>query len=153
LKIITEICEGDARRSINTLQNLKYVPKKSDNSTQTVTNVITKDDVYNITSYLDKSYLDPYWEQITTAKISELHDIIVTITSLGHPMNYVLQCIKDKVLESNISDKNKADIFIHMGKIERMVTCGSDNWIQLLAVLTYINGVSRGIDIVKPKIY
>lgn len=145
-KIITEICEGDARRSINTLQNLKYLPSSNDTP-------VTISDVYKITSYLDKTYLDPYWKKITVTDISNLNDIVVSITNLGYPMNFILQCIKDKVFEANITDKDKSNILIHMGKIERMITCGSDNWLQLLAVLTHINAIHRGVDICKPKIY
>lgn len=144
--VITEICEGDARRSINTLQNLKYIPRK-------VGDLIIKNDVYEITSYLDKSYLDPYWKTIVTAKINNLKDVVVAITNLGYPMSYVLQGIKDKVTESNLSDINKSKIVIHMAKIERMITSGSDNWIQLLAVLTYVNSLYRGINVNQPNIY
>jgi len=143
---ITEICEGDARRSINTLQNLKYIPRATGS-------LITKEDVFHITSYLDKTYIDPYWKGITESKISELKNIVVSITNLGYPMTYVLHCIKDKVLESQLSDNDKAKIMIHMAKIERMITSGSDNWIQLLAVLTYINSLYRKIDVLKPNIY
>jgi replication factor C subunit 2/4 len=143
---ITEICEGDARRSINTLQNLKYIPRRIEDR-------ITREDVYEITSYLDKTYLDPYWNKIITSKIDQLKDVVVSITNLGYPMTYILLCIKDKVIESKLSDKNKSQIMIHMAKIERMITSGSDNWIQLLAVLTYINALYRGIDVNKPNIY
>ncbi|VBB17876.1 replication factor C small subunit [Yasminevirus sp. GU-2018] len=144
--IITELCEGDARRSINTLQNLKYIPRK-------VTDPITKEDVYKITSYVDKTYLTPFWKKITTGEISELHDVVVDITNLGYPMNYVMRCVKDKVMESNLSQKDISNLVIHIGKVERMVTSGSDNWIQLLAILTHVNAVSRGIEVLKPRIY
>lgn len=143
---ITEICEGDARRSINTLQNLKYIPREPDAC-------ITKEDVYEITSYLDDSYLDPYWQIIMTATIDKLKNVVVAITNLGYPMTYVLQCIKDKVIKSKLQDTCKAEIMIHMAKIERMITSGSDNWIQLLAVLTYINTFYRGIKVTRPSIY
>lgn len=143
---ITEICEGDARRSINTLQNLKYMPRNKEER-------ITKEDVYEITSFLDKSYLDPYWKIITTANIGDLKDVVVSITNLGYPMTYVLQGIKDKVIESKLSDINKSKIMIHMAKIERMITSGSDNWIQLLAVLTFVNALYRGINVQQPNIY
>lgn len=145
-KTITEICEGDARRSINTLQNLKYLPISNNLR-------LTKADVYKITSYLDKSYLDPYWKKITTSNISELNNIVISLTNLGYPMNHILHCVKDKVIDTCITDKNKSNILIHMGKIERMITSGSDNSIQLLAILTYINCMYRGINIHKPKIY
>lgn len=145
-KTITNICKGDARRCINTLQNLKYIPRKA-------TECITKKDVYEITSYLDKSYINTYWKTIMTARVQELKDVVVAITNLGYPMTYVLHCIKDKVIESKLSNDKKAKIMIHMGKIERMITSGSDNWIQLLAVLTYINTLNRDIDIQTPTIY
>lgn len=143
---ITDICEGDARRSINTLQNLKYIPRKPHD-------IITKKDVYMITSFIDKTSINPYWKKITTASIKDLNDVVTSIINVGYPMTYVLQCIKDKVLESKLSTEAKSQIIVHMGKIERMVASGSDNWIQLLAVITHINTAHRNIEILKPEIY
>jgi hypothetical protein len=68
-------------------------------------------------------------------------------------MNYILNCIKDKILETKLSDNNKAKIMIHLGKVERMILCGSNNWIQLLAVLTFINSIHRKLNVEEPKIY
>jgi replication factor C subunit 2/4 len=143
---ITDICEGDARRSINTLQNIKYIPRKKDS-------VVTKADIYNITSFIDKSYFDRYWKDITTANVITLNKIVIEITNTGYPMNYILQCIKDKVLESDMTQRQMSDILIHIGKIERMIMSGSDNYIQLLAVLSYINGIYKNINVQKPSIY
>lgn len=143
-KTIVKICNGDARRSINTLQNLKYLPSKK---------VITQQDVYNITSYIDKSYIEPYWHDITTSETCKLKTIAFDIIDAGYPLNFVLNSIKDKVLETKLSNDNKAKIMIHMGKLERMITCGSDNWIQILASLTYINSIYRDIYINTPNIY
>jgi replication factor C subunit 2/4 len=145
---ITHICEGDARRSINTLQNTKYIPKLSDDD------IITKEDIYNITSYLDKSYFDKYWDKIISTTIANLGDIVLKITNTGYPLDYILQCIKDKVSDTKIlTDNQKAMILIHIGKVERMITCGSDNYLQLLAVLTYINGICKKHKIEVPQIY
>lgn len=143
---ITDICEGDARRSINTLQNIKYIPRKT-------IGPVTKADIYNITSFLDKDYFDKYWKYITTANVSTLNQLVIQITNTGYPMNYVLQCIKDKVLDSDMSQHQMADILMHIGKVERMITSGSDNYLQLLAVFAYINGVYKGIDVAIPCIY
>jgi replication factor C subunit 2/4 len=145
-KTITAICEGDARRSINTLQNIKYIPKSNNK-------IITKKDIYDITSYIDKSYFDKYWPDITTASVSRLSDIATTITSTGYPMNYILQCIKDKVVDSDMNDKQTSAILVHIGKVDRMITSGSDNYIQLLAVMSYINGIYKKLNIDEPKIY
>jgi len=145
-KIITEICEGDARRSINTLQNIKYIPNYNNIN-------ITKEDVYNITSYLDKSYFDQYWRTIIKGNVKQLNDIVTQITNTGYPMNYILNCIKDKVCETTMTDQQISKIVVHIGHVERMVTSGSDNYIQLLAVLGYINAVYKNIQIEQPKIY
>ena len=143
---ITDICNGDARRSINTLQNIKYIPNITNN-------IITKEDIYDITSFVNKSYLDKYWKKILTSSISKITDIVLEITNDGYPALYLLNCIKDKVIETKMNDIKKAHILIHLGKIERMVNSGSNNSIQLIAVLSYINGIYNDIDINEPLIY
>lgn len=130
---ITRICKGDARRSINTLQNLKYLP------------VITEQNLYNITSFIDDKYIDQYWEYIVSSEISHLKPIVQDIINSGFPIINILNCIKDKIIISEISDKKKADIIIYLGKIERMIIKGSDTYIQVFAVLTYINTMYRNI--------
>jgi replication factor C subunit 2/4 len=143
---IITICKGDARRCINTLQNIKYIPSSNDK-------LITKEDIYMITSQMNKTYLDSYWTNITTSNINVLHDIVIKLTNTGYPMEYILECIKDKILDSNISTRQISDIVLHIGKVERMITSGSDNYIQLLAVLSYINGIYRKIPVKKPGIF
>lgn len=143
---ITDICEGDARRSINTLQNLKYIPKQ-------LNDPITVQDVYEITSYIDDTYINPYWNTITESDINNITNIVTEILNSSYPLTFVLQRLKDKILHSKLIDKSKSEIFIHMAKIERMLTDGADNWIQLLSVLTYINSHFRKIVILKPEIY
>lgn len=133
---ITRICKGDARRSINTLQNLKYLSQ------------ITKEGLYNITSHVDDSFIEQYWDDISTVKISLLKPIVYDIIHSGYPITNILNCIKDKIIISTLSDKNKADIIIYLGKIERMIVKGSDTFIQMYSVLTYINSVYRNIEII-----
>ena len=145
-EIITDICEGDARRSINTLQNIKYIPNIRNRD-------ISKEDIYNITSFMDKSYFDPYWKQIISSNIKVLNQLVINITNTGYPLNYILQCIKDKVIDSKMTDRQMSDIILHIGKVERMITSGSDNYLQLFAVFSYINGIYRKFKICKPFIY
>ena len=150
-QVITDICEGDARRSINTLQNIKYIPHSKNRP-------ITIADIYNITSYMDKTYFDKYWNHIIGSNVKTLNKLVIEITNTGYPMTYILQCIKDKLLDSNnnkkqITQKQISDIMIHISKVERMITCGSDNYIQLLAVLGYINGIYRNIPVNRPCIF
>jgi replication factor C subunit 2/4 len=143
---ITYICDGDARRSINTLQNIKYIPRDK--------NVpVSKADIYTITSFIEKSYFDRYWKDIISAKVIILNKLVIEITNTGYPMNYILQCIKDKVLESGMTQRQISNILMQIGKVERMITTGSDNYLQLLAVLSYINGIYKKIEVQTPCIY
>lgn len=143
LKIITKICQGDARRSINTLQNLKYIPKKN----------FTKDDIYNITSYVSEDHFKGVWNKCLKSDIIELTKLASDITNTGYPMNFILVYLSEKTLQSKIDDKRKSKIIIKIGLIERMISEGSDNYIQLLTILSYINGINRKIDIDETKIF
>lgn len=144
--IITEICEGDARRSINTLQNIKYIPGLKSRK-------VTKDDIYNITSYMDKTFFNHIWDKILTTTVSELSSMAVEITNTGYPMNYILACIENKVIESTMPQTQISKILMYIGKVERMITYGSDNYIQLLAVLSYLNGMNKQLNTIEPKIF
>lgn len=142
---ITKICNGDARRSINTLQNLKYIPNMN--------GLITVSDLYNITSNIDKTYLDRYWKDILTGNMTKISQIVLEITNDGHPTLYILECIKDKLIDTNMTDIQKSHIFIHIGNVERMVNAGSNNYIQILAVFSYIHAIYNNINVVKPTIF
>lgn len=143
LKIITKICQGDARRSINTLQNLKYIPKK----------VIIKDDIYNITSYVSEDHFKGVWNKCLKSNIIELSELAKEITNTGYPMNFILGYLCDKTLYSDIDDSRKSKIILKIGIIERMINEGADNYIQLLTILSYINGINRKIDIDDYRIF
>jgi replication factor C subunit 2/4 len=143
---ITTICCGDARRSINTLQNIKYIPNSSNRK-------ITKQDIYDMTSYIDNKYFDKYWDNILSYTIAELNELVIELINTGFPLDYLLLRIKDKVIATKMSDKQIAKIIVYIGKVERMITCGSDNYIQLFAVLAYINGIYKKMNVDDPQIF
>ncbi len=134
--IINEICQGDLRQSIMTLQVLKYMHNP---------NKVTRNDIYTMTSYMDGSLLDLIWDRCLKCDVSELVTHSTTLTNTGYPINNILKCIKNKVLGSEMRDDMKALICIHTANIERMLAHGSSN--QLLSVLAFINGLSRGIQL------
>jgi replication factor C subunit 2/4 len=140
--IITKICKGDARRSINTLQNLKYIPHKKNN-------MITKEDIYNITSYVSEKEFAGIWKKCLHMNINELVELSINITNQGYPMLYILNYLSDKTLTSKLNDEQKCKIILFLGKIEKMIADGSDSYIQLLSALSYINGVNRNMKILE----
>lgn len=146
LRVITDICEGDARRSINTLQNIKYIPGIKMRK-------IKKGDIHDITSYIEKDFFDIYWNTILSGTVDELTRISLKIINTGYPINYILNCIKDRTIETCMNDKQISKILIHIANIERMITNGSNNNIQLLSIFAQINGVYKNLDILDPKIF
>jgi replication factor C subunit 2/4 len=143
LQIITKICQGDARRSVNTLQNIKYIPKKN----------ITKDDIYNITSYVSEDHFKGVWDKCLKNDIINLSKLATDITNTGYPMNFILNYLSEKTLSSKMNDNSKSKILLMIGKVERMINDGSDNYIQLLTTLSYINSVNRKLDVDNLKIF
>lgn len=141
LHIITNICNGDARQSIMTLQNLKYFDNKN----------ITAETVYKLTSTFCDSYLNNIWPKCLTCTASELTDIALTLTNTGYPISNIMECIKNRVVASNMADKIKASVCIYIANIERTIMQGSDN--QLLAVLAFINGMNRGYEFENIEIF
>lgn len=141
LHTITDICNGDARQSIMTLQNLKYFDDEE----------ITKETVYHLTSTFCDSYLDDVWDKCLTCNTTELTNIALTLTNTGYPISNIMECVKNRVINSTMSDRIKANICIYMANIERTMMQGSDN--QLLAVLAFINGMNRGYDFENIEIF
>lgn len=181
-KKITDICEGDARRSINTLQNLKYVPKfdtisidtyiennrnlpknvkndiykkigKCPNKIEGPINISIKD-VDMITSSIDYDYFTKYWNKIVECPTADaLNDIAHSIVIEGYPMDFVLKFFKDSILKCGLTDRNKSDVLLFIANVERMLTNGAGNHIQTLAVITLISSKFKKVDIRVPDIF
>lgn len=167
---ITRICNGDARRCINTLQNLRYIPMSEQNVSDVEMEMvslgfskprppeelrpITVDDVKLITSSIDYKYFNRYWRKITKCSdCAELNELAHAIIMEGYPMNYVLEFLKDKILESKLDQISQAEVLVHIGKVERMLANGSGNHIQTLGIITLIVSKFKEIDVIAPNIF
>jgi len=147
-KTITYICNGDARRSINTLQNLKYLTQFKEKKE------ITKKEIHEITSFVSSTYLDNIWDNLLSINMNELRIETMKIINTGYPINYLLLCVKDKIVEEKkFDDKKIAILLSYLGKIERMIISGSDTFIQFLGLLTYINALNKNIVVEEPTIF
>lgn len=143
LKTIVNISKGDARKAVNILQNTKYIKKKE----------ILNKDVYDITSFVEPSFINKYWKHILNTNIETINNVSMEIINTGYPMDNILNCIKNKVIKMKLSDKNISNIIIYIGKIERMINCCSDNYIQLLGLLTFIHCLNKGYEVDIPEIF
>jgi replication factor C subunit 2/4 len=135
INTISSISKGDVRRSIMILQNLKYIYDYK--------NKVDINDVYEITNTVPKNEIDNIWNIINTKSnnVLDFTNLTNKLQELGYPFDNILEQLKNKIIISEISDIKKSLIGIQLGITERKLLEGSDEYIQLLNLLCYINGV------------
>ena len=139
LKKINYIAKGDVRKSIMILQNLKYIYDFNDEQ-------ISEDDVHNITGYVSKGLIRKIFNKCAS-KDSNLETIMKCVNYIvlrGFPLNSVLFTLNEIILEDkNLSDSLKSKIFYNLSITEKKLNDGSDEFIQLMNVFTYISNLIK----------
>ena len=138
LKCIYEISNGDMRKGILMLQNIKYIKKNI-----LIENKITKNDIYNICKYISQEDMNKYIEDI---KINDNILNIIRITKEIIDKGYIFNSIINKIIQyiienDNIEDKSKANILFEMSNIEKNINDGANEYIQLLKLITMISNI------------
>ena len=138
LECISDISNGDLRKSILMLQNIKYIKKNS-----SVSYEITQNDIYDICKYITSSEILNYMNNLkTNNNILNVIDITKEIINKGYVFNSIMNKIIHYVIyNKNICDKIKANILFEVSNIEKNINDGADEYIQLLKLLNYISNV------------
>lgn len=152
LNAITHISDGDMRKSIMILQNLKYI--KGNN---TISKQITKEDIYCIAGRVSESIINEI-EQVciisTNKNVSNVVNLTKKIRSFGYPIQNIIDQIIVMIINSEeLDDKQKADITLHFAKSERRLIDGADEYLQLLSILMCIKSSSLRINSVYNKTF
>jgi replication factor C subunit 2/4 len=138
LETISKLSKGDARKAIMTLQNLNYVydyKKKVD-----------IDDVLSITGHVPKSEILPVLKMSLdiNSNVENILNIVNKFKRNGFPIISVLDFVRKYISETaDIKDNFKSLIVIQVGMAEKRLMDGSDEFLQLLNLFTYINGVVK----------
>ena len=141
---LIDISHGDMRKSIMMLQNLKYIYKYK--------NKIDYKDIYEIGNYIPEDYLKNVWHNILLNKNIKSMDRILLIANdiknNAYPINNLLiQLCELLIKEKTLNDSQKSIISYHFGNMERIIIEGGNEYIQLINILSYIKGVSLGLEI------
>ena len=133
---IAEIANGDFRKSILMLQNIKYINNGFNISTK-----IIKDDIYKICNYITDSDITYYIENIISdKKISVVIQQTKNIINKGYIFNSIINKIINYIINKNIPDSVKSKILFQLSTIEKNINDGADEYIQLLKLFTnFIN--------------
>lgn len=133
INTIIHISNGDMRKAIMLLQNLKYITKNTD--------TITKDDVYNVACWPRKEVIDEINDICINSDLNIKNIIKLTrsIISNCYPIQNILNEISLMIIHhEKLDDATKAKISIHFAETEKRIMDGSDEYIQLLNMFMFI---------------
>lgn len=134
LSTIVKVGEGDMRKAIMLLQNLKY--------TQNIQGKITTNDVMTMSGYIDDELLENITKVCIIKKgIPTEHVVTLAkhIKSLGYPIHTTLKQLQMLIITSQLlTDKMKADISFQLAIAEKRLIDGANEYLQLLSVLMNI---------------
>jgi replication factor C subunit 2/4 len=131
INIISKISNGDLRKSILLLQNLKYIDKKN----------IDDNDIYNICNYITSDKINIYIEQLKNNNINNIINVTKNIINNGYIFNSIINELIIYITNSNIKDNIKAKFLFEISNIEKNINEGADEYIQLLKILNNISNI------------
>lgn len=132
---IVDISDGDVRKSIMTLQNTKYIINCK--------NKITPKDIISITGNIYDDDFKSFWKKCTSGNITSLQILTKKIIRNGYPIKNILKFIQKCLLESKLNDKQKSKISLELAETDRKLSERSDEYLQLLNILVYINLINN----------
>ena len=132
LATILDISEGDARAAIMNLQNVEYLIKYK--------KTIVPNDIYVMNGDIDRAKFSDFWAICSTGTIMQIRACINKLIREGYTIESIFKYLMDTVLQSKIPDKKKATILTEICNIDKKLADGCDEYIQLLHILTFING-------------
>lgn len=170
LKSIAEIANGDLRKSILMLQNIKYIKvdylglkfdqtelrdefelkilskcfsRKNVISKIEINKEITCSDIYEMCKYISKEELTYYVESIrNTNSVTNVIKMTKDIINKGYIFNSIINKMIEYIIDNeNINDKTKAKILFEMSFIEKNINDGADEYIQLLKLLNNVSNI------------
>jgi replication factor C subunit 2/4 len=127
--ILATISNGDLRKSILILQNVKYLKTKTDDG-------ITVYDICEMCKYITDEKIAEFIDCIMKNKhIENIINITNQIFNNGYIIYFVIEKIIHFLLSNDkITDKEKSKIIFEMSTIEKNINDGADEFIQLLKI-------------------
>lgn len=137
---MSDISNGDLRKSILLLQNIKYT--KNNNNNDLILEISEKD-IYDICKYISTELIINYIEKIKENN-NIINIIFVTkeIINNGYIFNSIIVKISNYITyNENLNNKQKATILFEISSIEKNINDGADEYIQLLKLLHMISNI------------
>jgi replication factor C subunit 2/4 len=140
IETIANVTDGDMRRSIMLLQNLKYL--------QLGDKPVTKDDVYQLAGIIPTKFINAM-ESVCfnpSVPVKKLAHFAKKITSKSYSIYNVMDEVLEMIVNSDLDDIDKSNIAMYFLEIEKQLLAGSDEYLQFIAVLVHIKSVINKIN-------
>jgi replication factor C subunit 2/4 len=141
LECIGDISNGDLRKSILMLQNIKYI--KNNNNINNISHQICKDDIYEICKYISNEIMIKYIDEIKkNDNVINVIKVTKEIINNGYVFNSIMTKLSNYIIYNNeIDDKQKSKILFEISFIEKNINDGADEFIQLLKLMYIISTI------------
>lgn len=126
LETITKLCNGDLRKSILFLQNIKFI--------KVHITELTPKKIHNIFKYITSEELQYYVKNINNAE--DALNITNDILKNGYVINSILTESLNYILNLNINNNKKSNIIFTIGELEFILNDGGSEFIVLLKLFT-----------------
>ncbi len=136
LECICDIANGDLRKAILMLQNIKYIKNNISQDKK-----ITKNDIYNVSKYISQEDMNKYISDIkSNGNILNIIKVTQEIINNGFIFNSVInKIIQHIIMNDNYDDNSKAKVLFEMSNIEKNINDGANEYIQLLKLITMVS--------------
>ncbi|KYQ93043.1 replication factor C subunit [Tieghemostelium lacteum] len=127
---IQEVSGGDMRKAITYLQSsFRFYKDKR----------LTKDHIYDISGTIPPSVIESFMEACKSNSFDKLKTMVQGIISQGYPASQIISQLFDYIaMTKSITDKQKSHITIKIGEIDRNLIDGSEEFLQLFEIASFI---------------
>jgi replication factor C subunit 2/4 len=141
LECICDISNGDLRKSILMLQNIKYI--KNNNDKNNLYYQISREDIYDICKHISNELMIKYINQIKiNDNIVNVINVTKEIINNGYVFNSIMTKISNYIIYNDeIDDKQKSKVLFEISFIEKNINDGADEFIQLLKLMYIISTI------------
>ncbi|XP_063297128.1 replication factor C subunit 4 [Pelobates fuscus] len=127
---LVEVSEGDLRKAITFLQSATRL---------TAGKEITEKIVVEIAGVIPKETLDGVLAACQSGSFEKLETVVKTLIHNGHAANQLVNQIHDIILErEDLKDKQKAIIAEKLAVVDKCLTDGADEYLQMLSLFAVI---------------
>ena len=132
---ICEISQGDARRSIMILQNLRYLYESYHRQNK----IISVSDIEDSQGITSETIFEEIFVRLLKSSISDLNRITKNILNQSINLCELLLFLKNKIIESSLPDDEKGYLIGQLIEIESRLYERGDEYLNILYLLSNIN--------------